>query len=251
VVEPLKRFTAGGGEAVQPGRVDAAHPIDLRADGKLVLSSEAPSVLVEQYRRLAATLYDVQSEKDLKSIIVSSALPREGKTLTAVNLALTLSESYHCRVLLVDADLRAPSIHDVLKVPCAPGLVDYLATPDAPLPCIQVSARLAVMPAGTNTQNPIAGLVSEAMAALVQHASSRFDWVVLDTPPVGLLSDANLIARVAHAVLFVIAAGSTPHAVVQRAIAQLGAERIFGIVLNRAADAALPQSTHYSYYSAR
>jgi protein-tyrosine kinase len=250
-VEPLERFTLTRPEEVLHEPVEAPHHLSLLTSGKLVLSNAAAAVLVEQYRRLAATLYEVQFEKDLKSVIVSSALPREGKTLTAVNLALTLAESYHRRVLLVDADLRAPSIHDLLKVPCSPGLGDYLSVPGASFSSVSVSPHLSVLPAGSNMANPIAGRVSDRMAALVRDASSQYDWVILDTPPVGLLPDANLVARLAQAVLFVVAAGSTPFAIVQRAVAQIGPERMLGVVLNRAADAVLPSSAQYSRYSAR
>src|SRR5688500_11761690 len=95
------------------------------ATGRLV-DTGATSVSLEQYRRLAATLHDAQIERGLKTVMVTSAVPREGKTLTVVNLALTLSESYGRRVLLIDADLRRPSIHEVLGISNGTGLSDML-----------------------------------------------------------------------------------------------------------------------------
>lgn len=221
----------------------------LDGGGKLVVDAEASPVSVEQYRRVAATLYQAQVEQGLKTIMVSSALPREGKTLTATNLALTLSESYGQRVVLVDADLRAPRIHDVFGVPNTPGLTDYLHSNGDELPTTQISPTLSVITAGYLKGNPIAGLVSDRMGSLLKDAAARFDWVVVDTPPVGLLPDANLLARLTDAVVFVVAAGATPYAMVQRAVAAIGPERIMGVVLNRAADSVMPHSTYYSHYS--
>lgn len=224
--------------------------LETAADGRLVVAPDASSVWIEQYRQLAATLYQVQRETALKTVMVSSALPREGKTLTIANLALTLSESYGQRVLLIDADLRNPSIHDIFGVSNAKGLSEYLRADAMEPPIVDVSPTLSVMPGGEPNSNPIAGLVSDRMKRLVEQAESRFAWVLVDTPPVGLLPDANLLARLAGGVIFVVAASSSPYPVVQRAIAAIGPERIIGVVLNRAAESMLPSGTHYSNYSA-
>jgi protein-tyrosine kinase len=224
--------------------------LDRTAGAKLVVGPEASPVSVEQYRRLAATLYQAQSETGLKSIMVSSALPREGKTLTATNLALTLAESYGQRVLLIDADLRGPSIHSLFRLSNAPGLADYLHADGGQLPIVEVSGTLSVLTAGNTNGNPIAGLVSDRMKKVVEEAASRFDWVVLDTPPVGLLPDANLLARLADAVVFVVAAASSPYALVQRAVSTVGADRVIGVVLNRAAGSSLPNNAYYDNYAA-
>lgn len=220
------------------------------AEGRLVVAADASPAWVEQYRRLAATLYQTQTETGLKTVMVSSALPREGKTLTVANLALTLSESYAQRVLVIDADLRNPSIHDVFGLSNETGLSEYLRTPDAQAPIVNVSPTLSVVPGGRANTNPIAGLVSDRMKQLMEFAATGFDWVLLDTPPVGLLPDANLLARLTDAVVFVVAASSSPYPVVQRALSAIGPERVIGIVLNRAAESMLPSSTHYSKYAA-
>ena len=231
-----------------PARVDLpARPVD----SHLVVGPDASPICIEQYRRLAATLYQAQIESGIKTIMVSSALPREGKTLTVANLALTLAHSYMQRVLVIDADLRNPSLHDVLNVPNKFGLGDYLRTADAALPIISVSPTLSMICGGPLNINPIGELVSDRMKQLVESAASRFDWVLLDTPPVGLLPDAHLLARFSDAVVFVVAASSSPYSVVQRALAEVGSDRVIGVVLNRAAAAALPNSSHYDQYSRR
>ncbi len=201
----------------------------------------------EQYRRLAAALHQAQRTSGFKVVMVASAVAGEGKTLTASNLAMTLSESYRRDVLLVDADLRRPSLHLVFQVPGEPGLSDGLVTPDEPkLPLHRVSERLAILPAGKPTSDPIGALTSERMRRLIDEAREVFDWVVIDTPPVGLLSDAALLSSMADGVVLVVKAESTPHEMVNRAVQAIGRERVIGTVLNRARE----QSTqaNYDYY---
>jgi len=217
---------------------------------KLVLSPDISPRTHEQYRRLAAALHDLQAQHGLKSLMVTSAAPSEGKTLTVVNIALTLSESYHQRVLLIDLDLRRPSIHDVLGIPNEAGITDVVGT-GGPMPVVQMSRRLSVVTAGRRLDKPLALLTSDRLRAMIADAGAHYDWVLLDTPPIGFLPDAQLVARLSEAALFVIAAGVTPYAVVQRAIAELGPERVVGTVLNRVEDRMLKSHDSYSgYYGA-
>ena len=111
-VVPVTPVLPGPGKATVPDC-----PVSTRFSkayhGKLVADGGAPLASIEEYRRLAATLHHHQAEQGLKTLMVTSAVPQEGKTLTVVNLAMTLSESYRRRVLLIDADLRRPSVHDI------------------------------------------------------------------------------------------------------------------------------------------
>ena len=212
-----------------------------------LVTGTSGAVPLEQYRRLAAVLHDIQHQQGLKSLMLTSALPAEGKTLTTINLALTLSESYGRRVLIVDADLRWPSVHRVLGLPNDSGLSEALNSNAEPV-VLQVSSNLSVLTAGNTNVAPLAGLTSARMTEVVDWCAARFDWVLLDTPPVGLLPDAQLLARLTRAAVFVIAAGVTPAATVERAITELGPECIIGTVLNRVADHRIPQSGYYSRY---
>ena len=214
-------------------------------EGKAVVSRETSPVSIEQYRRLATALHAIQSERGLKTLMVSSAVPNDGKTLTVTNLALTLSDSYGRRVLLIDADFRRPCIHQLFGLMNVTGLAEALRSPDAPLNVIPVSATLSVLTAGQDGGSHFAALSSDRMRTVIADAAKQFDWVLLDTPPVGLLSDAHLVARVTDGVLFVIAAGSTPYPVVLRSIAEIGADRIVGTVLNRVDARALQVQDYY------
>jgi protein-tyrosine kinase len=221
---------------------------DAALKGKLVVSRDVPPLSIEQYRRLAATLHETQVAQGLKSLIVTSALPFDGKTLTAINLALTLSESYGRRVLLIDADMRRPSLHRAFKLANMAGLGEVLRSEVAELPLATLSKTLAILPAGHSDDDPMQELTSARMRSLLDESEGRFDWVILDAPPVALLPDAQLLSRLTQAVIFVIGAGSTPYAVVDRAIAGLGRECIVGTVLNRVDPQSIPAATYYRRY---
>lgn len=213
---------------------------------KVVVDPKMEPLSREQYRRLAATLHQAQVQNDLKVVMVTSALPGEGKTLTATNLALTLSESYHLKVLLIDADLRRPTLHTVFSVDSAIGLVEGLrAEGDQKLSLHRVSPYLTLLPAGQPTSDPMSILTADRMKRVIEEARQMFDWVIVDTPPIGLLPDANLLSAVVDGAIFVVKANETPYTLVQRAIDAVGREHVLGLVLNRAT-ATLPNAG-YSY----
>lgn len=215
---------------------------------KLVANPLLQPVAVEQYRRLAAILHHAQKERGIRRVLVASALAEEGKTLTATNLALTLSESYRKRVLLIDADLRRPGINMAFGIAKQAGLSEALAS-ELPqkLSIVQLSPTLAVLPAGHPNSDPMHGLTSLRMSQILDEASEMFDWVIIDSPPVGILPDAKLLARMVDNVVFVIAAGRTPHGAIQRAVDALGRERVLGVVLNRV-DPKTAAPGAYQYY---
>lgn len=217
------------------------------SDSKLILSYPSP-IVVEQYSRLAATLHELQTAHGSKTLMVASALPREGKTLTVTNLALTLSESYGRRVLLIDADLRRPTIHEILRLPNVRGLSEGLQSDSSELSLLQVSSKLSVLPAGRPEKNPMQALTSQRMRTVLEESASVFDWVLLDSPPIGLMPDGNLLAALTDGVVFVIAAGTTPYSAIERAVAQIGREHIIGTVLNRMEEASSPESDYYREY---
>jgi capsular exopolysaccharide synthesis family protein len=215
--------------------------------GKIVVSPGAESTLIEQYRRLGAALHHHQLQSGARTLMVTSAVAAEGKTLTATNLALTLSHSYQRRVLLVDADLRKPSIHEILRLPNTIGLSDSLRHPEeAGLRFQTISPHLSALTAGRADSDPMAGLVSDTMNRLLAEAAHQFDWVIVDTPPVALLPDANLLAAMIDTAVLVVGARSTPYPLVRRAMDAIGPQRILGVVLNRMAGADMVAS--YNYY---
>lgn len=223
--------------------------IDHSLAEKIVADRNISPISREQYRRLAAVLHDAQANTGLRVVMIASALSGEGKTLTASNLALTLSESYQRRVLLIDADLRKPTLHQVFRIESTLGLSTGLESPtETKLTVHQVSPKLSVLPAGRPTSDPMAGLISDRMRRLIEEARETFDWVIIDTPPVVLIPDANLLAAMVDATVLVIRANSTPHNLVKRAAEAIGARRIIGTVLNQAESASGARYGAYSGY---
>jgi capsular exopolysaccharide synthesis family protein len=230
----------GGGELSGLGRF---HPAWLP---RLVVSRSPDPMLVEQFRALAGTLHQAQADQNVRIVMITSAEPNEGKSLTSVNLALTLSESYKRRVLLIDADLRRPSLHEIAQVPGVTGLGETLkASADFKLPIYRLSETLMLAPAGKPDMNPMSSLTSPRMRQMLVEAAIRFDWVIMDAPPLGPIADSSLLAPLSDATLLVVRAGRTHYANVQKAVEVLGRERILGVVLNGAELAAAPAYSHY------
>lgn len=202
---------------------------------RLAVGPKAHPLVREQFRRLAATLHHSQVVQGTKVLMVTSAMPGDGKSLTATNIALTLSESYGREVLLVDGDLRRPTLHTLFQVENVTGLNEGLkAGSDAKLSVVGVTSTLTLLPAGKPNPDPMSQLTSARLDRIVREAATRFDWVILDTAPVGLLADASLIAAIVDGAIVVVGAGTTPHPMVEKAIEIIGRERVLGVVLNRA-----------------
>ena len=216
---------------------------------RVVTTATDASLSIEQYRRLAARLHLAQAESGIKTVMIASAIPGEGKTLTATNLALTLSQSYSREVLLIDGDLRRPSLHDMFGLPNLNGLNDGVKNAaESKVPVTHVRDRLTLLTAGRPDPDPMSVLTSERMQRVISEARGRFDWVIVDTPPVGLLTDAKLLAAFVDVVIVVIRAGETRFEAIQNAINAMGREKIFGVVLNHAA-VQPGEDYRYQYYA--
>jgi capsular exopolysaccharide synthesis family protein len=200
---------------------------------RLASGADGNPGLVEQFRRLAGTLCQAQKANRIRSVMVTSASPADGKTLTSINLSLVLAESYRCRVLLVDADLRRPSIPSVVDLGGGSGLSEALrAATEQRLALVPIAPRLTLLPAGQPIANSIEALTSPRMRQILDEAVTRFDWVILDAPPAGPTADARLLAQMVDGALFVVRAGRTQYSAIQQALDALGRERLLGVVLN-------------------
>jgi capsular exopolysaccharide synthesis family protein len=201
---------------------------------------------IEQYRRLAASLHHVQVERGTTKVMITSAVSGEGKTLTALNLAMTLSASYRRRVVLIDANLRSPSVHTLFDTGNVVGLSEVLSDARHPKPAlVELSPRLSIVPAGRPDPDPMGPLTSPRMAMILDEMAEQFDWVIVDTPPVVLLPDTNLLVGMVDAAVVVIEAGRTSYEMIERAIQVIGRQRVLGFVLNGVEDGReiAPEST--------
>ena len=217
------------------------------ADRRLIVHPEADAVFVEQYRRLGAALHHAQVQKGIRSVMVASAVAAEGKTLSATNLALVLSR-FNKRVLLVDGDLRKPSVHELLQIENGIGLSDILKRPGGRLTAQTLSPTLSVITAGHHESDPVALLVSDAAVQFLAEAREHFDCVVVDTPPIVLFPDAGLFADRLDTCVLVVSAATTASPVAATAVEAIGASRILGVVLNRAERCEIAEGYDYGYY---
>jgi protein-tyrosine kinase len=201
----------------------------------MVFSSSDPfAVGAEQFRTLRSRLYRVRESQALRSVLIASAAPGEGKTFVAANLAQSFVRQRGCRVLLIDGDLRSPRLHTMLGAPSNPGLADYLQGEAKIGDVIQKSQTddLFFIPAGNHVTHPSELISNGRFKDLMEYAAPMFDWIVLDTPPILPVSDGSVLAGMCDGVLLVVRAGSTPAEAAQRACHELRNGQVIGVVLN-------------------
>jgi protein-tyrosine kinase len=216
-----------------------SHLLDLQR------SHETPA---EEFRTLRTRLNHLQTLQPLHTIVVSSPSPAEGKTFTAVNLALAESHLTENRVLLGDFDLRRPLIHNLFQVDRVPGLTDYLME-QAPLSSALRKIggmNLYVLPAGSPVRNPLELLNTRQAKTLFEELPKIFNWAIFDTPPLLFSADANLLSTLADGTILVVKIGSTTFDNVTRAMQSLCENNVLGIVANGARASEL--YSKYTYY---
>lgn len=206
-----------------------------------------PPAVREQFRTLRSRLYQVRDKQPLRSILVTSSLPGEGKTFVSNNLAHALARQQNCRVLLVDADLRRPDLHPGFGAPSAPGLAEYLKGEATELGIIQrgLPEYLCFIPGGNKPDNPAELLANGRLKSLLQTIGPVFDWVIVDSPPTLPVSDALMLAELCDGVLTVIRAAQTGFDSAQKSCQQLREKNLIGVALNCADDGAA-YGTYYS-----
>jgi len=206
----------------------------------------------EQFRTLRSRLYRIRESQPLQTVLISSAIPAEGKTMVSSNLAFALVRQAGCRVLLIDADLRSPRVHTLLGAPAAPGLADYLQGTATEFKVVQRSSEdgLCFIPAGNHVTHPSELISSDRMKQFLDRLRPAFDWIIIDSPPAIPVADASVLGGLVDGVLFVVRANSTPSAASQKACKELRDAHILGVVLNTAEDSADYNSYYASGYGA-
>jgi capsular exopolysaccharide synthesis family protein len=205
----------------------------------VLIAALAPHALAaEQYRTLRTRLGTVDHGHPRRVLLVTSPAKGDGKSVTAANLALTMAQEFNRRIVLVDADLRRPSVHRLFGLPSQPGLADVLkgdAVLDEALVYLP-EYQLAVLPAGSRVDSQTELLGSQAMRRTIDALRSRFDRVVLDTPPALPLADVAVVAPMTDGLVLVVRAGETPKPLIERALAACDESRLLGLVLNGTGD---------------
>lgn len=201
----------------------------------LFLSPQTQGFGPEQLRTLRSRLYQIRDRMPLKTLLVTSALPAEGKTFVAANLAQTFARQHERRILIIDGDLRWSRMHSLLGAPAEPGLTEYLQGHASETDILQRGPQdnLYFIPGGKSAANPTELLHSGGFKKLLDFVAPHFDWVIIDSPPAVPVSDPSLLADLCDGVLLVVRAGVTPFDVAQKISQEYREKRLVGVVLNR------------------
>lgn len=227
--------------------------VDWRPDAAtmLFMNGDDGARGTEEYRTLRSRLYHLREKMSLKAVLVTSALPKEGKSFTAANLAQVLVRQHGRRVLLIDGDLRGPRLHQMLGTTSAPGLSDYLSSATDEFSIMQRGSleNLFFIPSGNSIGNPAEFVGNGRLKTLLQRVEPLFDWIIVDSPPVIPVSDASLLAKACDGVLMVVRSNSTPSDLARKARMEFPEQALIGVVLNGTSeDSARYERYYYEAY---
>lgn len=223
-------------------------PFQPPPDSLMIDASRPHEPPAEEFRALRTRLNHMQSLQPIHTVVVTSPSPAEGKSLTALNLALAQSHLAENRVLLADFDFRRPIVHSMFNVERSPGITDFLqgrATLDQAMRRIS-GTNLYIMPAGEAVINPLELLNLREARTMLDRLPEAFNWVILDSPPLLFAADANLLATLCHGTILVVRIGHTTIDSVTRAMQSLCENNVVGIVVNGARRGEL--YSKYTYY---
>jgi capsular exopolysaccharide synthesis family protein len=213
---------------------------------RLIAFTESESPAAEAFRLLGVRLRDLGRKRPLKKMLITSTIPQEGKSMVAANLACTLALSSPQKVLLIEGDLRHPSLSQVFGVPGMKGLSEWLQEERGPMTGVYYieGPGIWLLPAGSASQNALELLQSARLPALMDHLAALFDWIIIDSPPVLPLADASVWTRLADGILLVTREGTTEKRQLQKGIEALDGKKLIGALLNSSSN----NGHDYSYY---
>jgi capsular exopolysaccharide synthesis family protein len=225
---------------------------EIQAATRVVYHTDPASQGADRFRLLRMRLNALQSARKIKSLLITSPLPHDGKSTVTLNLATVLAEKGKRSVLVVEGDFHRPTLTQQLGLKSGQGLADCLANQSSLISTIRRIQPLGwyLLPAGVALHNPTELLQTGALANVMQELSAAFEWVVIDSPPVAPLADTLLLAKTADASLLIVRAGQTPRRAVDEAITLLGRQHILAVVLN-GIEGLDRQYSSYGYYNRR
>ena len=225
-----------------------------RVEPHLVAISQPRSAYCEQFRGLRTRILQAGERLQMRAFVVTSAGIAEGKTLTALNLGWLLAQTEGVRALVIDSDLRRPCATDYFGIDAKVGLSEVLGgqigLEDA---IVRLDpAGLYLLPGGQPRDDVAELLSGPSYTRVLTDARRLFDYIIIDAPPLGIFTDANVLMSRADGAMLVVRAGKTRYAVVDKLLEQLPRERLLGVVLNRAEEQPDPANYYYQYrYSKR
>lgn len=221
----------------------------LQLQNRSLISMTTPkSPVAEQFRTIRTNIQFANVDEELQTMIVTSSGPAEGKSTTTANLAVVFAQQGK-RVLLIDADLRKPTVHYTFRTENHIGLSNVLTRQASLEEAVTVTAqdKLWVLPSGPIPPNPSELLGSKGMKTLLEEAKDKYDVIILDTPPVLAVTDAQVIANLADGVVLVVSSGKTETVAAKKAkeLLESANGKILGVVLN---NKKVQDSQYYYYY---
>jgi capsular exopolysaccharide synthesis family protein len=213
----------------------------------LFLNGDEGARGTEEFRTLRSRLYHLREKMPLKKLLVTSALPKEGKSFTSANLAQVMVRQHGRRALLIDADLRAPRLHEMLGTTSDPGLSDYLKGNNDEFSIMQRGPleNLFFIPSGTGAADPAELVGNGRLKLLLQRVEPLFDWIIIDSPPAVPVSDASVLAKACDGVLMVVRSNATPFDIARKARLEFPDQALVGVVLNGTHEESLPYARYY------
>jgi capsular exopolysaccharide synthesis family protein len=220
----------------------------IRQQSHLVAAGKKQSLGAEKFRFLAVRLRQLRQTRPLKKILITSTVPQEGKSTVAANLACTLARRKPQKVLLLDGDLRRPTMLGQFGLGEIPGLCETLSGETSDINLYRLEdLGLWILPAGSTPENPLELMQSGKLSPLMERLAAWFDWIVIDSPPVLPLADTSVWCRQADGILLVTRKGVTEKQQLQRGLETLEKSKLLGALVNASLNAA--HSDYYQRYA--
>ena len=208
--------------------------VDIPPQSRLACVTDSESLAAEKFRFLGISLQHLRRDRPLKKVLITSTIPQEGKSMVSANLACSLARRTQQRTLLVEGDVRRPSISQMFGLGRLPGICETLQGERDLMSSVYHLEGLGLwlLPAGSSPQNPLEFLQSGRLSTMMDSLTAWFDWIIIDSPPVMPLADTSLWMRLADGVLLVVRQGITEKRQLQRGLEALEPKKVIGALLN-------------------
>jgi len=247
--DDMVETAAAGGQARFPFEKLIPEVFNAVISEKLEVVKNEFSFVSEQFKTLKVRINELQANQAIQTIAISSARPQDGKSLVAINLAFSLSQDLDRRVILVDGDLRNPTVNRYLGVSVEPGLSGYLENGHLQPYCyMRRFKNLYIMTAGGVCTNPVELLSQDKMRELIQYLKTEFDTIIFDAPPFAPIPDARIIMGLSEGLLLVVRRGKTPYSAIEKAFKVLDRNKLLGTVFNDVKPMLLHTHYDHGYY---